>query len=1451
MGLIEADGAGSIRVAAASQWVLKSGLRAPFELYREGGDMGEITAQYQTFSGTAKAGVDFVDTYGNVTWADGDSSAKQIYVNLIDDKMYRFGQYFTDFNVRVVNFSSNTFADPRFEVSSIYIANDNAVTGYILFDSTGWDLDIGGYVVGEGEGHIDVVVQRKNGLQSNLAFSYRTVDGTAVAGKHYVNTFGDLAFDEGNVTDKVIRIPIIDDSKFLVTRATLGFKVEIFNVSVFGNGLSVDTYPGRANVSANVEIVENDGPGVIRFDASNVRIKEDEGTVEVQVNRVGGKAGSVVVEWETVDGTAIAGSDFTYGSDTLTWTDNDNSPKTITIGITADGASDGVGNYLEQFQVNLKNARGAYLLPAKSSTTVTISDVDGAGVLTVVPLAPIVGERENCCVRCSSEYSDSEKRWCAYFDVTRTEGSNGKVCAHYSAVGTLSDGDLTASKHTHFYEVSDAVKTLCWEDGETDTKTNITVELRYHGTYDMLFKTFRVALSSDNASVVLSEGVIQAIEDEDANAGLVTFVPDSTTGLSIFQFSPTDSTAAMQVARLGGSDGDLTIEYETELVGVNFHESTELPIAIKAPDGTGGNNVFCLANERVEGSCADSSSAVLCDAKSCTSLVSGNARRAEEASDFSGGGAASFIKLAGSLTWKDGDSDIKGISIPLLHTKEGGSLPIYRAFRVNLKSAELSNDNYVARRFSQEKALPGDNSYGGCSETLCAEIESDGVARCSPHTCRRSTSSQSYVLVEVDIGQGNFRLINTTYFVKEGQVPKVSFSVERVGGTSGEAGVEYSSTPAAVVGLSVAAMSNVEFNSTSGLLKWADGERGIKEFHVPVIDDDEYVRGRMKRSLSVELSSVNQSLVLEGQQNATLVIVDDDAQTGFIQMLESKKTVSENQGAVRLRVGRIGGQDSDVHVNFFTGVGSRWNTVVSQDSTSSAHPRFFSEQSYACLSTLEGRATENFWQTVRNTKGGDGALAFDFDNSTYWDASETDTSPDILELTYEFAGCVAGAAVSSYSLASTGIDDDWCPGAWEFLGSNDGQGWAMLDTRASGVVCDPQGSTFFTVGSPAHFRYYKFAFSRDVLGRSGVKVAEAKLRFEGQGDTGLLLARVCNSGGECCQFERGVCDDSTGHSYQELLSTSHDFTYAFDVLSWLDGDNSTKDIVIPLINDCMGCTQETCDERDQFQDKVHETFNVQLTLATDVQIRQLANDTASVFPFRKDPGLSKVPSVVTILDDDGPGSLALVALSCGPSTAPYTAGPQAGTSVPPFVRVDGSLDPGLDSNCPILESAGTAAFMVTRSGQGRGPISVAYTVNASISSTIDNSSTAVDGVDFEEAHGALHWSHNDTAPKYFSVLIRPTQGYENGRYVRTFQARLHSVLLPDGSMQTAGGAEISQCGLEVAAEGSSTVCLEPGKESFEVQIVDQDAVPGTIRISRSDLDPEVNNHTLPYFSADD
>jgi hypothetical protein len=225
--------------------------------------------------------------------------------------MYRFGYYYNTFKVRIINYTSNTFADPRRETAAAIVADVDAVTGYILFPSLDYDAFLQQIIgeevvtVNEADGYANVTVSRKGGMQGNLDVLYKTEDGTAIAGKHYENTWGNLTWLEGDTDDKIIKVKFIDSPSFNPRSPSKNFSVVLYNFTMFvPDVLTTPTYLGPNPVRAVVSIIDPHGPGVLELEKQEIIVDEGAGTARVAVVRRGGSRGIVRVDYTTSPGTA-------------------------------------------------------------------------------------------------------------------------------------------------------------------------------------------------------------------------------------------------------------------------------------------------------------------------------------------------------------------------------------------------------------------------------------------------------------------------------------------------------------------------------------------------------------------------------------------------------------------------------------------------------------------------------------------------------------------------------------------------------------------------------------------------------------------------------------------------------------------------------------------------------------------------------------------------------------------------------------------------------------------------------------------------------------------------------------------------------------------------------------------------------------------------------------------
>lgn len=118
------------------------------------------------------------------------------------------------------------------------------------------------------------------------------------------------------------------------------------------------------------------GSGVLRFGQATYTVNEDSGVVQavIPVWRTEGRAGAVTVHYETANDTATAGVDYIAQSGDLSWADQEDAIKTITIEIASDPAAEAA----KTFNINLSVPTGGALLGSPATATVTIGDWVGS-----------------------------------------------------------------------------------------------------------------------------------------------------------------------------------------------------------------------------------------------------------------------------------------------------------------------------------------------------------------------------------------------------------------------------------------------------------------------------------------------------------------------------------------------------------------------------------------------------------------------------------------------------------------------------------------------------------------------------------------------------------------------------------------------------------------------------------------------------------------------------------------------------------------------------------------------------------------------------------------------------------------------------------------------------------------------------------------------------------------
>lgn len=210
------------------------------------------------------------------------------------------------------------------------------------------------YSVNEGVGSVVITVTRSLSAESS-SVNYSTANGSAVAGSDYTATSGVLTFAGGETT-KTITIPILED---ILVEGNENFTIALTSPSAAILG---------SQSSATITILDNDSaPATIQFGAASYAVTELRKSVSVVVTRSSG-VGTAQVSFATVNGTALAGSDYTARSGTLTF-----NPGVTSLNIAIPIINDRKTESPETFSVELSNPNSA-VLGSRSTVIVTISD---------------------------------------------------------------------------------------------------------------------------------------------------------------------------------------------------------------------------------------------------------------------------------------------------------------------------------------------------------------------------------------------------------------------------------------------------------------------------------------------------------------------------------------------------------------------------------------------------------------------------------------------------------------------------------------------------------------------------------------------------------------------------------------------------------------------------------------------------------------------------------------------------------------------------------------------------------------------------------------------------------------------------------------------------------------------------------------------------------------------
>lgn len=161
------------------------------------------------------------------------------------------------------------------------------------------------YAVMENCGAVTIKVMRTGPADKSCSVQFDTSDCDAMAGMEYVQTSGTINFAPKE-TSHEISIKIIDDDEWAPDKK---FFVRLYNAAFEGQPPS-EGAPELSKPTTTIIILNDDDPGKFSFDSRCVSFSTSDAVAKINILRTDGCSGTALAFLKTLEGTAVAGTDF-------------------------------------------------------------------------------------------------------------------------------------------------------------------------------------------------------------------------------------------------------------------------------------------------------------------------------------------------------------------------------------------------------------------------------------------------------------------------------------------------------------------------------------------------------------------------------------------------------------------------------------------------------------------------------------------------------------------------------------------------------------------------------------------------------------------------------------------------------------------------------------------------------------------------------------------------------------------------------------------------------------------------------------------------------------------------------------------------------------------------------------------------------------------------------------
>jgi hypothetical protein len=452
-----------------------------------------VSVDYSTANGTAKA-TDYTAKSGTLLFNEGDLS-KNITVTVAADNVNEADETFT---VNLANPTNATIDDAQ---GLGTISNDDADSSLIVSDATVIEGNSG--TVAE-----TFTVTLSAPSDQTVTVAYATSNDTATAPADFVAATGTVTFAPGDTSKSII-------------------------VQVKGDALNEanETYFVDLSTPSNATIEHGHGIGTITDDDNppelsigNATGSEGDGTASFTVTLAPASGSVVTVDYNTVAGTATAGSDFTPKSGTLTFQPGDTT-KAVNVNILQDTLNEAD----ETFTVHLANPSGAAITTANGTGTIVDDDAEpGLAISSDTTPEGDTGTTNGV------------------FTITLSPASTKSVTVAYATA----DGTATAPS-----DYTATTGTATFAPGETTRDVNVPI---VGDTTPEFNETFAVNLATPtNATITDGQGT-ETITNDDGPPASISIGDDT-----VAEGDAGTVDATLTVSLAAPSTSEVTVHYAT------------------------------------------------------------------------------------------------------------------------------------------------------------------------------------------------------------------------------------------------------------------------------------------------------------------------------------------------------------------------------------------------------------------------------------------------------------------------------------------------------------------------------------------------------------------------------------------------------------------------------------------------------------------------------------------------------------------------------------------------------------------------------------------------------------------------------------------------------------------------------------------------------------------------